>query len=324
MSESPSPDRPKADNQSSDVSKQSLARKLSRRATDLFAIAILAVGVLSVSGRLTDWWATSPDDVLRTDQSVAQIVGSQISWGAGETPVALRLGQLPVVMHRQIIVGDETRAQAVASERCRSILRQVSAEKLAVDNAERDLVKKLKDQKPVDEQKGHWQLFRIDQSQAMMVGTLLFGIRQQTASQLADGDDLELVCWAMVVPKGDAQWGVFVFEKSSSPISAVVNVPLPGGATIVFSMTDPSGGQLASFESGELTVDSRRVAAEWRDYWDRELASRMWRPTREWERISNGWAARFESPESICEIILNPKDDRLRGLATLTPKSSSK
>lgn len=327
MSEPAPTDLPNNDEQSNGKSQPSLARMLSRRVTDLFAIAILAAGVLAVSSRLADWWSTSPDDVLRPDQSVAEIVGSQISWGAGETPVALRLGQLPVVMHRQIIVGDETRATSLATEQCREILGRASQEHralLPIDDAERGLLRKLKDQKPIEEQRGEWQLFRVDQTEALVIGTLLLGVRLHAREEPAENDNRELACWGMVVPKSDAQWAIFIFEKSDSPTSSVFNVPLPLGATMVFSMSDPSGGQVASFESGELTGDSRQVAAQWRDFFDRELLSRKWRPIREWERVATGWAARYESNDSACEIILNPKTDRLRGLATLTRKPSSR
>ena len=286
----------------------SLAQRLSRRATDLIAIGIVAAGVLAVSGQLAQWWATDADELLDPARTAGEVVGAQRSWGAGETPVVVRLGKLPLSMQRQVVVGDEDRAAAVVLGNVRRKLAAVSSSARAsssppIDAAtERELLATLKGLAPTEEQAGHWKLYRIDQPGSFVVGSLVLGVRV-----LADSATDEIVCWAMAVPNSDAAWTVFTFEKSAAPGLTTSVIPLPPGAETVLALTDPSGGELTSFEA-TIVGDVNAVLTDWRAFFSTAFSQRGWQTVRHWEQSPTGWSARFERRDatghSAVELLL--------------------
>lgn len=294
---------------------------MARRATDLFAIAIIFAAIMAISGRLAEWWGTSPDDVLRPDQSVAQIAGTQASWGAGETPVALRLGQLPLVMHRQVIVGNEERAAEVARRMCRDLLEKSARDSQLLPIADEnisDILTRLKGLAPVEQSAGKWKLYRVDQPSSFVVGSLLIGVRASPNSKSTD--DSELACWAMVVPQGNTQWTLFAFERTTKAAEATLKLPLPPDARSLLALADPSGGQLAAFESDLLDQSGDGVLiAKWCEFFDTELAKRQWQQVRDWSRNGDRLTARFEATGLACEIQLKMNDGKLAGLANVIP-----
>ncbi|MDA1165274.1 MAG: hypothetical protein O3B13_19415, partial [Planctomycetota bacterium] len=98
------------------------ARRVSQRTTDLIAIAIVSVGVLTVSGRLAEWWNTDPADTLSPATSAAQMAGSAKGWGSGESAVHLLAGDAQVQMERRIIFGDQFRVDRILRDRLVEIL----------------------------------------------------------------------------------------------------------------------------------------------------------------------------------------------------------
>ena len=193
----------------------SLAQRLSRRATDLIAIGIVAAGVLAMSGQLSEWWATDANELLDPARTAGEVGGAQRTWGAGETPVVVRLGKLPLTMQRQVVVGDEDRATEVVLGNVRRTLEAVGSQRRAANAAasssdaatERELLATLKGLAPTEERAGQWKLYRIDQPGSFVVGSLVLGVRV-----LADSATDEIVCWAMAVPNSDVAWTVFTFE----------------------------------------------------------------------------------------------------------------
>lgn len=266
---------------------------MSRRATDLIAIGIVTAGVLAVSGQLAQWWATDADELLDPARTAGEVVGAQRSWGAGETPVVVRLGKLPLAMQRQVVVGDEDRAAAVVLGNVRRKLAAVSGSARAWSSpidatTERELLATLKGLAPTEEQAGLWKLYRIDQPGSFVVGSLVLGVRVLSGSATD-----EIVCWAMAVPNSDSAWTVFTFEKSAAPTLTTSNVPLPPGAEAVLTLADPSGGELASFEATSVG-DANAVLVEWRAFFSNAFAERGWLTARDWTQSPTGWSARFE------------------------------
>ena len=293
-------------------------RRLARRSTDLLAIAILAAGVLAVSGRLTEWWSTDSSQVLDPSLSVSQISGSQTTWGAGETPVAMRLGQLPVTMHRQLVLGDENRAVEHARKTCRDILQRAHSTQRPIqpiNDSERQLLDQLKSAKPIDQEPHQWEIFRIDEPGAIVIGAMFLGVRWHESK---DGEPRrELLCWSMATPSQQTQWTLFTFEKTGIPQETLPRIPLPPGSQLVLSLSDPTGGQLTSFEATVSDGEPALELARWRDFFDARFQQESWQSTRAWTQTSNGWSARYESSAQACELLLNTRANSVSGLANV-------
>ena len=99
-----------------------VARRVSRRTTDLLAISIIGIGIFAVSGRLSDWWGTPPDSVLAPSQIVPEVVGSDVAWPEMDIPVGLNLGNLPVSVERLQIQGDQKKLERVVFARLKLVL----------------------------------------------------------------------------------------------------------------------------------------------------------------------------------------------------------
>lgn len=300
---------------------RSLARRMSRRATDFIAITVVAVGILAVSGRLAEWWSTSPGDVLHPDQSVAEVAGNQGAWGAGESSVALRLGQLPLVMHRQVIVGDEDRALSASIQTCLELLERTRRDPflaLTATDAEAAVLTQLRGIQPIKESPGRWRIYRIDQPGSFVVGTLLIGVHTLGAESSVTGRSDSLACWSIAVPNGSVQWTVFAFEKSKSPTGVAVNVPIPPDSRVVLTVSDQHGGQLGAFESvgGKLM---HQDLARWVSFFDCELPPHGWRLVRAWAPTSAGTTARFEMIGMACELQIQEAAGVLSGLVNTIP-----
>ena len=82
---------------------RSLSQKIMRRTTDLLAVAIVAVGLLAVWGKLGRWWNTAdPPDV-----TVMPLPAESINpWGQNGESVTLAWGDLGYAIHHQIVADD--------------------------------------------------------------------------------------------------------------------------------------------------------------------------------------------------------------------------
>lgn len=303
------------------LARRSLARHMSRRATDFVAIAVVAAGVFAVSGRLAEWWSTSPGDVLHPDQAVADVVGKQEPWGAGESSVSLRLGQLPLIMHRQVVIGNEDRAFSAAIHACRDLLDRSGRDTRPVsvaNDAEAAVLALLREIQPIEEVDGRWRLYRVDQPGSFVVGTLLIGVQVVGTESETTEANYSLVCWSMAVPKGLEQWTVFAFEKSDSPKGIAFNVPIPPQSQFVLTVADRNGGQLGAFESLEGAFPHQELDS-WVRFFDQELPLNGWRPVRDWSPAVSGVTARFEVTGMACELQIQEASGRLVGLVNTIP-----
>ena len=265
-----------------------VTRALARRATDLLAIAIVAVGVLSISGRLAEWWSTDVEDLLNTSRSASQVAGTQTTWGADGEAVLLRLGQLAVSVERQVVRGDQAQADVVLLNACRMRLESSSTELAPSPDAaaEQKLLAGLAQLKPIEEQGGAWKLYRLDGADRPIVGTLVVGVR--TSRELA-----VVACWGMAVPRDDQSWTVFTFDKTAQQVASSDELPLPPDATQVLSVADPQGGRLLAIEALAAS-DVEATLKSWRAFFGNEFAQRGWQTARPWTQSARGWSARYE------------------------------
>ena len=279
------------------------ARQISKRTTDLIAIAIVTIGVLTVSGRLTEWWHTKPTSIASPYASAAISAGSPVHWGAGESAVSVLAGEHNVQMERRVLLGNQDRVDGILRDRLVVIAESKSsrispaagnrnsnqtASGLSFPRQEERLIKLLENLAPFESKNGQWALYRLDQAANPIPGSFLIATRITTGQAKTES----LAAWAIATPSSPTRWTSFVltpadgdgdFNKPATP------VPVDG--RLLISLRTNSHDELTVFQRVDAaTPDISR--------WSREVSSQLtsagWHETRPWQQSDNSATARFE------------------------------
>lgn len=299
-----------------------VARRVSRRTTDLLAISIIAIGIFSVSGRLSDWWNTPPESVLAPSQIVPEVVGSDVAWPEMDIPVGLNLGDLPVRVERLQVRGDRKKLEGIIFARMRSVLGSEqpplpAGSETRITKAAAKLEGLLSRIKPVEEKSGTWRIYRLDEPGTPGFSAMFLGTR--LVMENAEPSKERLVTWAMAMPWRSDEWKVFFFKAVNGSLNQTV---IPSDATLTMSMHEPSGAELTAFKAKTASAS----LAGWREFYSRSLVEAGWKPAREWTQSDSRSAARFENGSHAVELILKYEGGQLSGLANVIrlPETTSK
>lgn len=294
-----------------------VAKKISGRTTDLLAIAVIGIGIFAVSGRLSDWWNTSPDSVLAQSEIVPEVVGSEVAWPEMDIPVAMNLGDFPVRVERLMIQGNLSKLEKIVFSRLESVLRTGSQlgslprdGKSKIARAATKLEGLLTKIEPVRQEADAWQIYRLDEPGTPGFSSMFIGTRIQK-------DRPRIVTWAMAMPWRDDEWKVFFFQPAAG---SETSVPIPPGAELTMSMQEPSGTELAAFQA---TDDSSSLES-WQTFYSGALGRDGWRNIRAWSKADSRSTARFENGTLAVELILRTENDTLSGLASVIRLPSRK
>jgi hypothetical protein len=279
------------------------ARQISKRTTDLIAIAIVTIGVLTVSGRLSEWWQTEPTSITSPSASAALSAGSPVQWGIGESAVSVLAGEHAVQMERRVIFGDQDRVDGILRSRLVEIaesqpsridptLRSENAKQATVDakfaRQEERLLKLLKNVDPIESQDGQWNLYRLDQTDNPLPGSFLI------ATRIAKGQEkLEsLAAWAIATPSSPTQWTSFVLTPTAARQADTRNLtPVPADGRLLISLRTNSQDELTVFQK----VDARQSDINrWVHDVSNQLTATGWHEARSWQQSDSSAAARFE------------------------------
>ena len=281
-----------------------LARQITRRTTDLLAIAIVTVCLLAIGGQVSQWWQTSPDDV--SPSNVPGYTGT--AWGAGGTPVSLEFEGLAFTLRRQTVAGDEQ----AAAEGLMSAAREIAAGNAApageIEKSERALLEALRALEPADEV-GTSRIYRFDLPLPMVLVTRRDSSEDdgRAAKERAERQDPltppgsplstraeeaaeRVVCWGRAFPVGETSWRLFLFHSphSGAASAGAGDIPLPPRSRRLHSIRDHSGLCWIGFTG----AGSPR---QWMRFFDGSLAERGWERTSEWRIDDRSCAARFIS-----------------------------
>ena len=256
------------------------------------AIAIVVIGVLTISGQLSDWWSTNPADVMSTVESATDVAGTQVNWGSGDSAVRLVAGDFPVQLERRIERGSQDEIEERLSLRCQHILNVSTSDSMrAVESmfaTQRQLLEQLAELQPLQSSPGQWSVYRVDQPGSYLPGCVLIGVR----SAPGDAGDSEqfIACWAIAIPHDEDQWTTFLFTPTSGQTSSSP-VPLPADAEPVLSLRAPSGDELSVFRSREGAAVNATV---WRRTIEDGLTQTGWQTVRLWRQSHSAWTLRVE------------------------------
>ena len=291
---------------SNDSALHKTARQISKRTTDLIAIAIVTIGVLTVSGRLTEWWKTEPTSITSPSASAAVSAGAPVHWGAGESAVSVLSGEHAVQMERRVIFGDQDRVDGILRDRLVELAELQSSHteptvgiksssQTAADakfaRQEERLIKLLKNVAPFERKSGHWNLYRLDQTEYPLPGSFIIATRCESSEKGQENAE-SLAAWAIATPSSPTQWTSFVLTpteaegKRNHPAT-----PLPADSRLLISLRTNSHDELTVFQ---------RVDAAQPDIgrWSREVSTQLtatgWHEARARQQSETSAAVRFE------------------------------
>lgn len=269
------------------------ARQISKRTTDLIAISIVGIGVMTVSGRLAEWWQTDPTAVASPAASALQSAGSAVRWGVGESNVSILAGEQSVRMERKVISGNQDRVDRILRDRLVSELENeqpkaetASDEKFA--EQEKRLLGLLRTQTPIETQEGRWKIYRLDHADNPLPGSFLIATRSAKEPSTLES----LAAWAIATPSGPKQWTSFVFTPTGAAHqSSQHTTPVPTDGQRLLSLRTDSHDELSVFQ--RLNADRSDIVR-----WTRDISGQLtkagWHETRSWQQSANSTAARFE------------------------------
>lgn len=267
------------------------------------AIAIVSTGILTVSGRLTEWWNTDPETVSSPAVTASRLAGNSLHWGTDESAVSLLAGRHPVRMERRVLSGTQDRLDAILRERLVRILETSDA--ASRPNSERDhpvtpdvlrefqrqeqrLLALLNELDPVESKTGVWNLYRLDRADNPIPGTFLIATRYEKDA----GAKESVAAWAIGMPSGPNQWTSFVMMPTGrGQPTGGFDVTPPARAELILSMASTSGDALMVFQQGEaVPSDVDRWIGELTD----QLVRAGWHQAHRWQQSPTAATAGFE------------------------------
>ncbi len=265
-----------------------VARQISRRTTDLLAISIIAVAALTVGGRLSQWWATDPQDVLSAGRLAGSASGSASPWGGGGAPVSFEFGDRPYRLRKQFVTGERCQATAALRKICREVVAVASVPLQELDANERRLLGEVQQRAPAEEQQGIWKIYTFDETLPLVLGTRRFS-GDSADEHGKDGavDRWRVVCWGMAFPGAERRWTLFAFHTpghTASPHAG--DIELPPGSRRIMSLRAETGEMLIGF-------DGDGPPQTWIRFFDGWFRENGWRLSGRWKSSGGGWTARY-------------------------------
>lgn len=290
------------------------ARLISRRTTDLLAIAIVAFGLFSVSGRLSNWWSTPAEVPIDSQHVALDVAGHQLAWNDSLSPVAMQLGTLPVELERATFKGDQKALEDFAIPHLIALVDATPASDWPIsktdeiqgstihrmEEAERLLLGGIQWIEPISATKtGH--VYRIDELGSAGFNSTFVGGRKSSSG------DLRIVAWALAIPYGSDDWRVFWFRRIDAKAKEEGLLRLPPDAERVFSISDASGGGLTTF----CRAKHRSQKTYWQAFFSNQFGPGGWPTVRKWTQSGHLSSARFENSKTdvVVEVTINNKDD---------------
>lgn len=298
-----------------------VARRISRRTTDLLAIGIVAVTALMVGGRLSEWWQTEPDD-FSTPADVADFVsGSAGQWGSGGSPVTVEFGGLTQSLRRETFHGTEEALVERLLEWCRRTVQESDLPEFPPTESEARLTSKLAHLTPTAETAGRGRVYLVQRPSRMV-----FGTRSSDGGGKSDaGRGERMVCWGFAFPQGKRTWTTFLSgsQSAAARISPVPEVALPKGCERVLSLRSDGGDGLMAFAGASDIAESRAELDRW-------FVDREWRLASPWREYAGRWTVRYATPlrddsrsgwtGTVDMEIQSDGPGRVRGLMNFLPR----
>jgi len=287
-----------------------LAKRISGRTTDLFAVALMVLVLLYMGTRVMEWWRAAPPTV-----AAGPIGDAALAIWDDPANLAVEFHGGPWQLSRSSSTGTAEDVTRAAIEHARRTLETSEpAELPPPDAAEHQWLEQLRDWPPqVRTDRGD--VFVLGGPWPWIVATQRarqIGPESREGSHAADSE--RVICWACALPHSNLNWTLYTAVRGdgATTSASAVDVPIPGNAQRLLTARSPSGG-VTSFSSH---VAVRRVSKEW----DRELQTAGWTPISDWSgdtRITRATyrRKRSEGIDRLDAAVMQGDDGVVSGIA---------
>jgi hypothetical protein len=248
-----------------------LARRLTRRAVDLFVVAFLVMVGLSVGRQLIDWWRTDPAEMTPDLSSLNAV---DLDWS--RTPVTLQFGNAPTSLERIPFHGGRKQLEEELTRIGQSIVTTTDPSASPVDDAELGWLAALSEAPPVFWDSTRGNVYRRHEPLPSFVATRYAETVEGAAQQDTGSNGQRIVGWGLAFPSAPDDWTIYVFHPNSAkpalPDSTqpqrqpVREAALPDGARNITTLRGSDGCVWQVFEGrGEL--------ARWVQHFDEQYGT---------------------------------------------------
>lgn len=293
-----------------------VAKRISSRTTDLLAIAIVTIGLLTVGRQLVTWWQTDAAESASFARETEELLDGAGVIDLDSAVISMEFGDKTYSVQRASITGDDQEARKRLREQCRHILKESDSPIYGSQPtaAEQRLLNESKRVPAIEEHPDDWQMYQTVQPFPVVIGVR----RTQDGST---SDSRRVVSWGMAFPTSERRWILISIRGKSEEAgdNGEFEIPVPPDGRIVLSLRNDDGGRTV-FLNGNASLQS------WSRFLDNWFSDRNWTVSRPWTSFANGHSVGYDAPRtshwSRIDIHLNESTSgRIDGLLSLSVRS---
>lgn len=291
-----------------------LAKRLSNWTTNSIVTVLVLVLGLGVGRQVIRWWTLAAPD---TSGAQAPI---NLGEGLGDPgrPHEIRFGNSAWRVRRETVTGSREQAVAGLRSSCRAATQIGTAPMVGAAQGEQRLLDSLRKRKPLDQERGKWAVYDLDDHFPMVVGVREpEGPQVPTLGQNVAQMGSRVVTWGLAVPMSQGAWTLYTFHQTTAFSGESTEFGLPPNGTIVLALEVEGGGVLTAIR-GPAQV------GVWKSFYDQWFEARGWTAAEGWRQVGLTWSRCFvdrpKGPAGRTDVQLG-EDGRggLSGLVLFTP-----
>lgn len=288
-----------------------VSKRIAGRTTDLIVVGIVLIGGLSMGRQVAEWWR---EESVAVGAAGTAFDGTTL-WGDANAPLQLEFGNHPLALKRETVAGDRTTAFDRLVEVCRETVQHARLPEGATGGDTGALLAKTTGLRPVAEEAGRWQVYRLEEGFPLVLGV---SVAPAGAGPEA-GASRKLVCWGLAAPLGAEAWTLYTFLPSASGSADSGELPdvrLPDSGRPLLVLRSQAGKLIGFGGSGAPEI--------WMTHFDDQFQSLGWAAGAGWSIGGSSWSARYQPIEqdrsARVEVVFSRDDSgNLSGLIQFIP-----
>lgn len=235
----------------------SLARRMTRRAIDLFVISFLIVVGLSTGQQLIEWWRVDPASAPEPPM----VNPVDLDWN--RTPVTIQFGSASTSLERMPFAGGRKQLDEELTRLGKAIVTTTEIVPSVMEEAERDWLEALQAAPPVFWDSTRGNVYRRHEPLPSFVATRF---NEQSGNDLITQ---RIVGWGLAFPTAPGEWTIYVFHPrsaKSAQAESTARIGLPPGAQNITSLEGSDDCQWRVFQG-------RGDIAGWVQHFEEQLGT---------------------------------------------------